>query len=257
MHGATKSATPHFFEDSFAEPSLSRTQKLVEHQSLAAEEILHNQILRSAKLLLYHSSELLASHHAGDMKRAGLDYRLYKQLVNEAEKLVLSTEMVISELRFARRSLSRLFKWFKTLHPDKNGTLADLDADAPRSRLKSHELQHMANLLQVPMARHEAIYSKTEAIMDLAVSRLLSKSNLMSTGSSIVPPVPSDPGPSDIASQIADIASQIVEKSSDGGPLRSFSQRGHEPDVSASSGDDWCTTKSIILSSRLEAVSLE
>lgn len=118
-HGAAGSTTTRFLEGHLAEPSLSRMHKVVETATNEAEAALRDHLLVSARLLCYHAGELLASSRVCcqfEPNEAGLDVRLCRRLVDEAENLVLSTECVILHVRRARAALAQLFKWLKDLH---------------------------------------------------------------------------------------------------------------------------------------------
>ena len=146
MHGVAGSATAQFFVDYMAEPSLSQTHKLVETAAIATERALNNQLLGSARLLCYCAAELVAASRRGDAgfrpEAVGLDIRLSCALLREAEKLVLSAEVAVSTLRAARSTISKFFKWSKTLHAttlvDKSNT-PSTDHDPLRCTLKSRD----------------------------------------------------------------------------------------------------------------------
>lgn len=183
MHGVAGSATTHFLDDRMAEPLLSRLHKAVETATKAAEASLNDRLLVSAKLLCYHAGELLASSRLDctgfEPEEIGLDTRLCRIFLQEAEDLVLCTEAVISELRRARLALSGLFKWFKALHatvimhkdPDSN----EISNNLFNLKFKVRDQQDIGSFLNTEKLLESLSYSSnTEAILNFEVTRLLS-----------------------------------------------------------------------------------
>ena len=212
MHGVAGPATAQFLEDNMTEPSLSRTHKLVETTVIATEEVLNDRLLRSARLLCYRVGELVAYSRLGGAgfrpKTVGLDLRLCRALMSEAEKLLISAEAAMSELKRARLALSKLFKWFKalhaTVHAEKSNVPTSTD-DVLKYKLKAHDQQDMATLLTATRFEEETWSpSKTETVLDLGVTNLLSDpvSRAVDVQVDYGDPLPEHPTPNDIAIRI-------------------------------------------------------
>mmetsp|Transcript_17876 Transcript_17876/g.54971 ORF Transcript_17876/g.54971 Transcript_17876/m.54971 type:complete len:273 (-) Transcript_17876:844-1662(-) len=259
MLGEKQSATSQFFHNSLSEPSLSRTHKTVEQGVKTTEKILNKRILRSAKLLCYHASELLASHRCDYSKNSDeLDYQHYKKLVVETEKLVLSIEIAVSELQFARRALSRLFQWLKC-HPatvtDKKGNQSNIDEISTR-KLRAHELYDMIKSLEVATPKDCApLQYETESLLNLAVSRLLSNSDSNAKSDLARAPEYESSQVMDISGQITTILKTIERGTKlppDEAHLK-LSQYSHFSCAWASNRDDWCNAQNLIFGTRLRA----
>jgi len=170
MHGIAGSATAHFLGDNMGEPSLSRMHKIVETAINEAELVVNDQLLISARLLCYYSGELLASsrlHCCLETNDLGLDKKLCRQLLDKAENLALSTECVILEIRRARVALSKLFKWFRD---------RQVNVDKRSDATEKSDYKYITGLVEDEQPIHSScFFSKTEALLNLQVMRLLSK----------------------------------------------------------------------------------
>ena len=232
-HGVAGSATTHFLEGHLAEPSLSRMHKVVETATNEAEAALRDHLLVSARLLCYHAGELLASSRVCcqfEPNEAGLDVKLCRRLVDEAENLALSAECAILHIRRARAALSQLFNWLKDLHTadstENRANVIEKD-DAHRFKLKTYDYQDMADLLKgdnspVPVFST----SQTEALLNMNVMSLLSDPmGLARPNVSIDPiwPPPNTRRAEDVANQIG----RIVQKEKQ--EARIISQTSQQP----------------------------
>jgi len=192
--------------------------KVVETATNEAETALRDQLLVSARLLCYYAGELLASSRVCcqfEPNEAGLDVKLCRRLVDEAENLALSTECVILHIRRARAALSQLFKWLKDLYTahstEERVSVIEKD-DAHRFKLTTHDCQDIADLLKEDFSPVPVFStSKTEALFNINVMSLLSEPMGLARPSVSIDPIwppPNTRRAEDVAHQVG----RIVQK---------------------------------------------
>lgn len=237
-----------------AEPSITRTHKLAETSAAAAESVLSNKMLKSARLLCYHAGELLAAFRcSNDPILFGLDLRFCQRLLHEAEKLVLSVEISICELRLGRAALSTLFNWFKafraTTHVDEGTT--PTGAEVSKCRMKSHDWDTIG-LLRI-LAVHS---TKTDLFFGSVVSRLLSDPTPNTGDVSVNTKVIHAEDPTlEVTAKRISIALKNETDLSRAESELSPGEEGGSCEYDAHH-DAWCNTQSSILSARLKGASM-
>lgn len=256
------SATAQFLDDNMAEPSLSRTHKLVHASAIHTEHGLNDELLRAARLLCYYAGELVAYSRldgAGFRPDAvGLNLGLSRILLREAESLAVSAEVLVSDVRLARASLSRALKWFKALHEahaDKIST-SNVVEDALKCKLSATNQREMASLLKVKSSASSLIpHSKTEFLLDFNIAALLDPDRKVEAaymqGDLRKIPLPESPSAEDIAARVRTLIENEFSKDK---PKQVSTMDLMDDDSEYSDCEDgWCDDNSIFLAIRLKA----
>ena len=174
----------NFLDDNMAEPSLSRAHKLVDTAAINAEKNLSDILARAAKLICYHAGGLAVHGRSGGAlypNAVGFDLNLSRALLQEAETFFISAELLISEMRVARYSLSNVFKWLRELHEtysDKHSNSSSTE-DTLKYKFKATSQREMASLLKItPCVRLDSSVARprTEILLDINITALLGPS---------------------------------------------------------------------------------